>query len=242
MLTFLTLVSGLAWTLTYLACIRLGFRDDTYCMPAVPLALNLSWECVYAADGLRRPMELQTVVDIVWAMLDALILVTFLRYGRAEQPRPLTDAVALMVLLRDGRSEEPRMISRGRFASWAVLLLAVAFALQILVVVHFGSHDGARYSAFLMNALMSLAFLALAATRTPGRGQSRVIAAAKLIGTLAATTIFGVIEGSAFVLGLGIVCAVLDVLYLLVVIRDVDRRAPASRTTPAAATVPAGAA
>jgi hypothetical protein len=167
-------------------------------------------------------------------VLDALILVTFLRYGRAEQPRPLADAVALMALLRDGRSEEPRMISRARFASWAVLLLAVAFALQILVIVHFGPHDGARYSAFLMNALMSLAFLAMAATRTPGRGQSRVIAAAKLIGTLAATATFGVIEGSALVLGLGIVCAVLDVLYLHVVILDVDRRAPSSTTASAA--------
>jgi hypothetical protein len=242
MLTLLTLVSGLAWTLTYLACIRLGFRDRTYCMPAVPLALNLSWECVYAADGLRRPMELQTVVDVVWAVLDALILVTFLRYGRAEQPRPLADAVALMALLRDGRSVEERMLSRVRFASWAVLLLAVAFALQILVVVHFGPHDGARYSAFLMNAFMSLAFLAMAATRKSGRGQSRVIATSKLIGTLAATVIFGVIERSGFVLGLGIVCAMLDVLYLVVVIRDVGQRVPASRTGSTTATATATAA
>jgi hypothetical protein len=234
MLTFLTLVSGLAWTVTYLACIRVGFRDRTYCMPAVPLALNLSWECVYAAEGLQRPMQLQTVVDIVWAVLDALILVTFLRYGRAEQPRPLADAVALLALLRDGRSAEPRMISRRRFVAWAVLLLAFAFALQVLVFVHFGAHDAARYSAFVMNAAMSLAFLAMAGMRAPGRGQSRVIAAAKLVGTLAATVIFGVIEGSAFVLGLGIACAVLDVLYLIVVIRDVDRRTPASTTASAA--------
>jgi hypothetical protein len=224
----LTLVCGLGWTVTYIACIRLGFRDRTYCMPAVPLALNLSWECVYTARALQDPFGLQTAVDVVWMLLDAVILVTFLRFGRTEQPRPIAGALRLITSLRDGREIEAQPLSRAAFATWVVVLLAVGFALQILFVGEFGYRDGARYSAFLINVFMSLAFLAMAATRPRGRGQSRVIAAGKLIGTLGATMVFGVLEGSPFVLGLGIVCAALDVLYLLVVIRDADRRTPAA--------------
>jgi hypothetical protein len=210
MFPFLTLVFGLGWTVTYIACIRLGFRDRTYCMPAVALALNFSWECVFTAHALQEALGLQTVVNIVWTVLDAAILVTFLRFGRTEQPRPIAGALRLLTSLRDGRDIEAQPVSRV----------------------------AAVYSAFLINVFMSFAFLAMAATRPPGRGQSRVIAVSKLVGTLGATAAFGIVASSAFVLGLGIICAVLDVLYLIVVIRDIDRRTstataaePASRAS-----------
>jgi hypothetical protein len=238
MFPFLTLVFGLGWTVTYIACIRLGFRDRTYCMPAVALALNFSWECVFTAHALQEALGLQTVVNIVWTVLDAVILVTFLRFGRTEQPRPTAGALRLLTSLRDGRDIEAQPVSRVTFATWAVVLLAVGFAVQILFVGEFGYSDAAVYSAFLINVFMSLAFLAMAATRPPGRGQSRVIAVSKLVGTLGATAAFGIVASSAFVLGLGIICAVLDVLYLIVVIRDIDRRTstataaePASRAS-----------
>jgi hypothetical protein len=41
---FLTLVSGIAWTLVYIDAIRVGFKDKSYAMPLFALALNLGWE------------------------------------------------------------------------------------------------------------------------------------------------------------------------------------------------------
>lgn len=33
MTLFLTLVSGIAWTIVYIECIRLGFKEKAYSMP-----------------------------------------------------------------------------------------------------------------------------------------------------------------------------------------------------------------
>jgi hypothetical protein len=199
----LTLVSGIAWTIVYLTCIRRGFREKTYCMPSAALALNFSWECVYAVHGLSGPLTLQTIVDVVWALADVVIIVTFLLYGRYEFPGDL---------------------SRVWFVAWAVVLGGLSFTVQVLFVDQFGFHTASRYSAFLMNVVMSVLFLAFAINRGSDRGQSWVIAVARGVGTMAATGVFGVLEHSSFVLGLGIACAVLDALYLVVVLQQRSAR------------------
>jgi hypothetical protein len=50
--------------------------------------------------------------------------------------------------------------------------------------------------------------------RRGSRGQNLLIAVAKWIGTLAPTILFGVIESSPFILGLGILCSVFDLIYI----------------------------
>lgn len=201
----LTLVSGLAWTLVYLTCIRRGFAGRTYCMPSAALSLNFSWECVYAVHGLTQPLDTQTVVDVVWAVFDAVILVTFVRFGRSELPAWLT---------------------RAQFLGWAVVLLALGFTLQLLLIEEFGTHAATRYSAFLMNVLMSALFVSFYVGRDGARGQSQVIAVGKLVGTLAATGVFGLLEHSGFITGLGVLCAVLDLVYVGLLAGDRDRTAP----------------
>jgi hypothetical protein len=46
------------------------------------------------------------------------------------------------------------------------------------------------------------------------RGQSMLIAVAKWIGTLAPTIAFGAYEYSPFILGIGILCSVFDLVYI----------------------------
>jgi hypothetical protein len=43
MALFLTVLSGLAWTIVYAEGIRLGFRDRTYAIPLAALGLNFAW-------------------------------------------------------------------------------------------------------------------------------------------------------------------------------------------------------
>ncbi|MGW7100013.1 hypothetical protein [Streptomyces sp. NPDC054838] len=81
-------------------------------------------------------------------------------------------------------------------------------------------HDATRYSAFLQNLLMSVLFLSLYTARRGRRGQSMVIAAAKWLGTLAPTVLFGVIEDAPFILGLGVLCSVFDLAYIALLARD----------------------
>ena len=201
----LTLVSGLAWSIVYVVSIRIGFRDHTYAMPFGALALNLAWEFIYTVDGFTRAIGPQSWVNLVWACLDVAILVTYVRYGRRDLPS---------------------FVTRPVFGVWIAGGIAIAFAVQGLFVYEFGLRSGhaAGYSAFLQNLLMSFLFIQLYVWRRGPRGQSLVIAVAKWLGTLAPTILFGVLHSSPFVLGIGVLCSIVDLAYIALLLRG--RRTP----------------
>jgi hypothetical protein len=95
-----------------------------------------------------------------------------------------------------------------------VLIFASSYAVQWLFIGQFGWTDAAKYSAFLQNLLMSGLFIAMLVARRGIRGQSMLIAVAKWIGTLAPTIAIGVYEHSPFILGIGILCSVFDLVYI----------------------------
>jgi hypothetical protein len=193
MILALTLLSGVAWTVVYVVVIRIGLQQKTYAIPAAALALNMAWESIYATRGLTADLSVQAFVNLVWAVVDLVVIYTFLRYGR---------------------SELPGFVSRPMFIMWSILLFATAYIVQWLFIAEFGWSSATRYAAFLQNLLMSGLFIAMFVARGGPRGQSIVIAAAKWIGTLAPTIAFGVLAGSALILGLGILCSVFDLAYL----------------------------
>lgn len=193
MILFLTVVSGLAWTVVYVAAIRIGLRDKSYAIPAAALGLNFAWEAVHAARSVATGISVQGVFNIAWALADVLVAYTFLRFGR---------------------SELPAWVTRKLFIGWALLLGLTSFAVQLLFLVEFGGEDAARYAAFLQNLLMSGLFIAMFAARGGARGQSLLIAVAKWIGTLAPTIVFGWYGNSPFILGVGILCSVFDLVYI----------------------------
>lgn len=211
---FLTLVSGVAWTVVYVEAIRVGLRDRTYAMPVAALALNFAWESTYAVNEFRTGVSAQGVVNVVWAVADIVIVYTYLRYGRAELPG---------------------FVTRPMFAVWNLLVFVTGFAVQWLFLAHFGTHDATRYSAFLQNLLMSGLFIALYASRRGRHGQSLVIAVAKWLGTLAPTVLFGILEDAPLILGLGLLCAVFDLAYVALLAVDPAATAAAGGTTRAAA-------
>ena len=195
----LILVSGIAWTAVYAEAIRLGFAHRTYAIPAAALALNLAWEWQYAAIGLSSSPGVQAYVNLLWGVADVVILYTFLRFGYAEFSARL---------------------SRGQFLAGSAVLLAAAVAVQLLFLAEFGQRQGAVYSAFLQNLLMSGLFIAMFIARGGSRGQSLTIAVAKWLGTLAPTIQWGLISFSPFVLGIGLLCSVLDLAYIGLLLRD----------------------
>lgn len=197
MVSFLTLISGIAWTIVYAESIRVGFRDKTYAMPIAALALNIAWESTYAVHDLMTHMGIQAIVNLIWALADLAIVFTFFKFGRAELPT---------------------FVTRRMFAAWGILIFSASHVVQWLFLAEFGAHNASRYSAFLQNALMSGLFVQMVISRRGLRGQRLTIALAKWLGTLAPTILLGVIEGSRFILGLGILCSVFDLVYIGLVI------------------------
>jgi hypothetical protein len=192
MVSFLVVLSGLAWTIVYIECIRVGLRGRTYAMPLAALGLNIAWESTYAVHGLAGAAGAQPVINLVWALIDLVIVYTFFRFGRAEFPT----------------------LSRPQFVAGGILVFASSYAVQWLFIGQFGWTDAAKYSAFLQNLLMSGLFIAMLAARRGTRGQSMLIAVAKWIGTLAPTIAIGVYEHSPFILGIGSLCSVFDLAYI----------------------------
>jgi hypothetical protein len=193
MISCLTALSGIAWTIVYVEAIRIGFTQKTYALPVAALALNIAWESIYSEWGLRTDPGLQAYINLVWALADVAIVYTFFRYGRSELPSWVTTSM---------------------FVSWGVGVLATAFVVQWAFVAEFDFAQAARYAAFLQNLLMSGLFIAMFVGRQGPRGQSMTIAVAKWIGTAAPTIVFGVHEDSAFILTIGILCFVFDVAYI----------------------------
>ena len=190
---FLTIVSGLAWTVVYIEAIRLGFKYKTYAMPVAALALNIGWETIYGVHGLTQTISAQSIINLLWAAADVVIVYTFFRFGRAELPK---------------------FITRPLFIGWGIVVFGVAYVVQALFIGEFGWTDGARYSAFLQNLLMSGLFIAMLVARRGVRGQSLVIAVAKWLGTLAPTILIGVLGHLPFILWIGLLCSVLDLIYI----------------------------
>lgn len=190
---FLTILSGVAWTVVYIDAIRVGFRDKSYAIPAAALALNIAWEAINAVHSLSSGISVQGVINLAWALADVVIVYTFLKFGRRELPG---------------------FVTRRLFIGWAVLLGLASFAVQGLFIAEFDWDPAARYSAFLQNLLMSGLFIAMFAVRRGLRGQTVLIAVAKWIGTLAPTITFGVLENSPFILGIGALCSVFDLTYI----------------------------
>jgi hypothetical protein len=197
----LMFVSAIAWTLVYINCIRIGFHQKTYCIPLWALSLNFAWEAWHGFYDLHElGLQLQVIINAIWALFDAVILYTFFRFGKRYFPKNLKS---------------------GWFYSWGITSLGISFLVQYAFVLEFGTVMGGSYAAFLQNLLMSVLFIVMLQSRNGSEGQSLTIAYSKCIGTLAPTILFGLIGSEAlngpnrFVLIVGLIIFMFDVVYIV---------------------------
>lgn len=221
----LAVITGVSWTIVYINAIWIGLRQKTYAMPMVALALNFAWELTYATIDTRTAVlnpNVDTItwaaVETAWAVADILLVYTFFRFGRTEFPT---------------------FVTREMFVTGFFLAFGASCVVQWLIIAQFGADVGVRYSAFLQTVVMSALFIAMFAARQGLRGQTLTIAVGKCIGTLAATILYGWVEPSMFILGLGAVCFVLDVAYIGLVVWARRQSNDLSAPTPVAEPVPA---
>ncbi|HKZ02183.1 MAG TPA: hypothetical protein VJ180_08085 [Pyrinomonadaceae bacterium] len=201
---FLTVVSGVCWTIVYLDGIRLGIKDQSYAIPFYALAMNICWEVLQTVYGFQAAVSVQTIINAVWFVFDLGILFTYFQYGRKYFPANLPART---------------------FIVGSILGLVTALCVEFAFIREFGLAVGAGYSAFLQNLLMSVLFIDMLVKRGSREGQSLTIAVNKWVGTLAPTILFGVPgeggfpNGSFLILSLGIFCSVFDLLYIWMLLK-----------------------
>ena len=197
---FLTLVSGICWCIVYEECIRLSIKDKTYTMPFWALAMNITWEGIYAISELSVGIGLQPLVNLIWFLLDIVILAFYVKYGKKEW------------------KADKKMWT---FYAWTILGLAAMFAVQMSFIAEFGleNHLSAQYAAFIQNLIMSIAFINMLRKRNSSSGQSILLAVTKWLGTLAPTITMGILSTNYVVLVCGLLCSVYDIIYIVLLFR-----------------------
>jgi hypothetical protein len=195
---FLTLISGIAWTIVYVELIRKGFKEKTYGMPLLALALNIMWEGIYAFSDIvlkvHGEVGIQSAVNLIWFVCDVVIFFTFFKFGYVYVKHK---------------------ISLKQFYASAISAIVGAGAFQIGIIFQFGFINGAVYSAFIQNLFMSILFVYFFFSREGTEGQSLTIGVAKWIGTLAPTILFGFMGGYSLALITGIACSIFDIIYMV---------------------------
>ena len=208
MAIFLTILSGLCWTLTYYYSIRIGFRDKVDAMPFIALALNITWEGLYAFTGLTSNLSnIQAWINLVWVIFDLFLLYVYFKFAKEEFAKTAP---------------------KKHFIPWSIFILIMSVALQIVFMNGFGKASvdtgmlgniidvrlGAWYSAFIQNLVMSMLYIAMFIKRRGNKGQSLFIAINKCIGTFAPTILFGFIFHNNVVIVLGMFTFMLDLIYI----------------------------
>jgi hypothetical protein len=157
-------LSALAWTMTYILVIRRNYLEKTYGIPLVALGVNIALELAFSL--LLRPAKMDDNawlwigINIVWLMLDVVILAQTIKYGLREN-----------------------WPSRTFF--YGALTATLFFGLLGVLAITFQFQDWeGRWASFADNFMMAVLFVNMLYQRDI-RGQSIYIGFCKLVGTLA---------------------------------------------------------
>lgn len=192
---YFKLVMGICWSIVYIECIRIGFKEKTYAMPIFALALNIAWELIHSFTYLSGDIgSAQGWINAIWFILDAIIVYTYFKYGKKDFTKYAHEKL---------------------FVPWSILIFAIAFILQYYAVTVLGE-SAARYTAYSQNVIMSILYINMLVTRHSTIGQNLVIAVNKWIGTLSAVIMTGIFMGNKIVLLLGTLCTVFDLIYIYI--------------------------
>ena len=146
--TALTLTCGICWTIAYILIIIRSFKDKTYGMPFWALAFNISWEAIFSFVFLFTTMPLQTLINRIWLLFDAAIVVAYFLYGQKEWPAA---------------------ISKKWFYPYSLLVLITAFLFVYFLSAELNNRKG-TYAAFIQNLMMSWLFIPMLISRQSGQG------------------------------------------------------------------------
>ena len=147
------------WLILYVLALIGGLRQRTYFIPLVAIAANFTWELIAAVYRVA-PVRLWHIGDILWLCLDAGVVWTLLRFGRAQQQIP--------------------EIRRGFYPLVAVTFL---FALIVQLALEQALDDAYGFlDAYVISVMMSALFYFLYFERRDSSKLNYAIAWCKLLG------------------------------------------------------------
>lgn len=160
-------IGGVLWGIAYLLIIRRSFMERTFGVPIVAMCANIAWEFIFSFlyPSLNPG---QRIINVVWFGLDAVIIYTYLRFGR-----------------RDFTPLLPGKL----FYPMPFIMMAIAFSLIVTTVPEFNDLQG-QYTAFIIDFMMAVLFVVFLLQRGNVRGQSLYVALFKWLGSAGYAVVF----------------------------------------------------
>ena len=107
-------VGGGLWTICYMLYARESFRSRSYGMPLSALALDFSWEVVYAFYVAESPLEKS--VFVLWLIIDSGMVHGMIRYAKYEwthSPKVASHIGSIFAVMAVGAA-----LGHWTFAKW----------------------------------------------------------------------------------------------------------------------------
>lgn len=150
------------WTISYALIIRRSRLDGTWGMPFPALCMNLAYEFVF---GFVHPLESPAnYVNIVWFLVDLVILAQFVRHGRAAAPA---------------------QFRKRLFLPAVAACVGLAIGVSLSVTADLGLARGNSYLGWGAELLICATFVALIHRREGVGGQSLWIVVTRMLGSWA---------------------------------------------------------
>lgn len=181
--TVLDVTSGICWSIVYIVAIILGIKHKTSCIPSLAICQNFAWEFWVVVNRLCTH-EIHSIAFV--------IQLTWL----------LLDVGILIIWLLFGKGSSKQFVKN-------ILLLFLVMLIMFFLTLWAEKWE---FTAFLINAIMSLLFIIEEKQKTLKKN-SVIIAISKLVGTLAATILNGIIWWNPLILWLGGICFFFDCYY-----------------------------
>ncbi|MBK1896237.1 transmembrane-type terpene cyclase [Chryseobacterium paridis] len=213
-----TSISGLAWTIVYIALTYRGIKDKSYGMPLIPLALNFAWEMVFslvyppAATGIAGAL-----INGIWMICDIGIITTYFMYSYPYFHRRYS-------------------ISKTEWMVYSALAFIVSFGIMLTGGPFFGQFNsyfkadifqGAIFIAYVQNLIISVCFLLMIWERKGSEGQSLTIGVFKCIGTgfsVGIYYLFTLHHGKAHLMNIIIGSTfILDLIYITTIFKQLKQ-------------------
>ena len=137
------------------------------------------------------------MVTLIWFLLDVIIMLQFIKYGRKEF----------------GKS-----YSIKYFYPTFLIAMLLSFSIITASATEFNDFEGI-YAAFSQNLMMSIFFIQFLLNRVSTKGQSVFIALFKMIGSLIPAVSFYIFYSSEFINLLCVATFVFDLIYLILLIK-----------------------
>jgi len=194
------IIGDVLWIVAYILIIVRSFKDRTYGVPMLCIALNFTWEFMYAVQ-FPNPNNITAMLRWAWLLTDVVIVYQLFRYGRDGQNIPLI---------------------KQYFYPICVVMFVFAYIGQLTFHYSFGDTLGG-VDAYMINLLMSMLFVTMYFGRPNGAGLSRGAAWAKMLGTgvlsVASCFVFTNWLQSSFLVFLFATIFIFDVIYIALLYR-----------------------